>query len=1419
MTAPDRVVPRDAALPSLLAELARTNVKLRLVGEDRLEVTAPTGRLTVEIRQRIAERKPELIEWLARTRSDGPGGTALPVIVPDPERLFVPFPPPDLQMSFLVGSTEGLEYHVRPHQYLELDFERLDPERFETALNEALRRQRANLVVVRPDLLLETVRDPGPVRVEIADLRRLPQPRALAAIEATREAMRRAELPLDRWPWLDVRISRYGADRARLHYNNNNFFSDALGTRRFLDTVMRLHDRPGLPLPELTVSYRDCVLALAELEQSPLGEASRTYWYDRLADLPEAPALPLASGDDPRERSQLHRRELELPKHLWTAFKRRAARHGLTPTNALHGVYAEVLSRWSGSRHFLINNMITHRLPLHPQIDEVIGNLAALYPLEVDWRHDEPFRARVTRLQGRVMADMDHVHWSGVKVLQALNQVRRTPGRAVCPYATGSALGAGLTDRPVHSLLETPQVLLDCELFELNDGALWVVWDVIESMFPEGLIDAMHTGYRSLLTQLAEHDEPWEQRSFDLLPDRQRARRERVNRTAAPVPGGRLHDALPRQAAARAGRPAVISATGTLDYATLHERAAELAGRLRGRGVRPADLAAIVAPKGWEQVVGVFGVLTSGAGYVPVDPEWPEDRIRFLLQDAAVRAVVTVEKLSDRIAALTDVPVLAVDRPASGVRPVQDGEPGDRAYVIYTSGTTGRPKGAVLDHRGPLNTVTDVNRRFGIGPDDVVFGISSLCFDLSVYDLFGTAAAGAALLLPHPARSGPADWAELVREHGVTVWNSVPAIMELFTEEAAATGASFPALRTVLLSGDWIPVTLPERIRAVAPNARVVSLGGATEASIWSIWHPADTVEPGRPSIPYGRPLANQSWYVLDEQGRDAPDWVPGHLHIGGIGVAQGYLGDPDRTAAAFVAHPRTGERLYRTGDLGRYLPGGDIEFLGRADFQVKIQGFRVEPGEVEQTLMAHPGVRAATVIARASGSGKQLAAFAVAAEGPRRPDPAELRGFLSDRLPAYLVPDQVTVLDRLPLTANGKVDRRRLETTEPSGHARRPYRAPGDPVESALVEMWESVLATGPIGVHDDFFEQGGQSFAALRVIGLVAQRWGRRVSLGALLEGPTVAQLARRVTAAESTWSPLVRLRETGRGAPWFLVHPAGGDVMCYRALADRLDAPCYALQAAEPAAGQEPRDEVADLADRYLRALLEVRPGGPYRLGGWSSGAVVAFELARRLELRGETVERLVVVDAPAPTTPREVDEASVLLWFLEDLDLGFRPDGPTPAEISELTADGRDGLDRALALGARHGLSLNRGAGRYDTTGPVPDPGAASDAASLVGPYTVFRDLVRACHRYRPGTVAADMTVLRAADGHVTEFDGHPHERAADWGWAALTSGTVHTRVLAGTHHTLLGARHVDAVAEAIRRTGRTGNATPTGSNDV
>ncbi|MEM9485851.1 MAG: non-ribosomal peptide synthetase, partial [Cyanobacteria bacterium P01_F01_bin.116] len=445
----------------------------------------------------------------------------------------------------------------------------------------------------------------------------------------------------------------------------------------------------------------------------------------------------------------------------------------------------------------------------------------------------------------------------------------------------------------------------------------------------------------------------------------------------------------------------------------------------------------------------------------------------------------------------------------------------DLAYVIYTSGSTGTPKGVMIDHRSAVNTILDINQRWQVGPEDRVFALSSLSFDLSVYDIFGTLAAGGTIVMP-PTRAAkePALWSEILLREQVTIWNSVPALMQMLVIHAGNRANIVPSsLRLVLLSGDWLPLALPDQIRTLAPAAEVVSLGGATEASIWSIFYPIERVESDWASIPYGRPLANQQFYVVDAQLEHCPVWVPGQLYIGGEGLANGYWQDNVKTAASFITHPSTGQALYRTGDLGRYLPSGQIEFLGREDNQVKLGGFRIELGEIELVLEQHPDIAQAVVlVAGEPNQGQQLVAYVYQeiSEDVRTLQPQDIRNHVSQKLPAYMVPQGYVTLEEIPLTSNGKVDRRRLEnlwqktTSMDSAPESTPYVAPENAIQSMVVEIWQEILKREPIGIQDNFFELGGDSLLAIQVMTRVREIFQVEVSLRHLFEDPSVAQLA---------------------------------------------------------------------------------------------------------------------------------------------------------------------------------------------------------------------------------------------------------------------------------------------------------------------
>ncbi len=496
----------------------------------------------------------------------------------------------------------------------------------------------------------------------------------------------------------------------------------------------------------------------------------------------------------------------------------------------------------------------------------------------------------------------------------------------------------------------------------------------MDGLFPEGMIASMVGGYAELLTSLCA-EETWSAQTFDLLPAEQRERRAAVNDTATEPDGRCVYEAFLARAAQSPDAEAVLTTSGSLTYGELAAQATAAAAWLAERAVGRDELVGLVMRRGPEQVVGILATVLAGGAYLPVDVGLPAERIGYMLRDGRVRLVLSnVGWQGEGIQTLdlTGPPGVADDQTPTGATP------DDLAYVLYTSGTTGEPKGVMISHRSVVNVVSDCNRRFGVGPADRFIAVSAFNFDLSVYDVFGALSAGAAIVLPDADKAAdPEHWLDLCDRFGVTIWNSVPAIASLMAEhlasesstEASEADPRLESLRLVMMSGDRIPPALPAALWRIKPDLTLVSLGGPTETTIWNISHPIARDRSELVPVPYGRPNANNRAYILDADGLDAPDWVTGEICAAGVGLARGYWADEERTAERFWFDETRGMRLYRTGDLGRYLPDGSIDIAGRSDFQIKINGYRIEAGEVESKLASIGAVKQAAVV-RQAGSG-----------------------------------------------------------------------------------------------------------------------------------------------------------------------------------------------------------------------------------------------------------------------------------------------------------------------------------------------------------------------------------------------------------------------------------------------------------------
>ncbi|WP_313896275.1 non-ribosomal peptide synthetase [Streptomyces sp. YIM 98790] len=717
------------------------------------------------------------------------------------------------------------------------------------------------------------------------------------------------------------------------------------------------------------------------MRQGPAYERDRAYWAERLDSLPAAPELPMVDKPSRYGPARFTRREMRLDAGTWAALRRRAGAHHLSASNVVMAAYAEILGRWSRHPRFTLDVTVLSRLPLHPDVNAVVGDFTSVELLAVDTTAADDFLGRTKILSEQLFEDLDHRLFSGVEVLRELSR-RRGQQSVLMPVVFTSAIGlsdalepAGPMRTPIrHGISQTPQAWLDCQAIEA-DGGLLVNWDTRDDVIPPAVLDDMFAGFGTLLRKLAEDDAAWTGDPVT-LPPAQLARRAEANDTARPLSKALLTDALVEHALARPGDVAVVDGGARISYGDLLARAAAVAEALREAGHRPGDRVGIVMDKGRHQVAAAIGTLLAGGVYVPVEAGHPEARRRQILADAEAGVVlghsanpVTVPQGCARI----DVDTLA---DAAGPPAAPQRSPQDSAYVIFTSGSTGTPKGVEVSHEAAVNTLDDVCRRFALTADDVALGLSSLAFDLSVFDIFGVLGRGGTLVLPEAdRRADPSHWSGLIAEHGVTVLNTVPAQMTLLEDYWRGAATDRSSVRLVMMSGDWIPVTLPDAIRLHLPSVELAALGGATEAAIWSIVHPIGRVDPAWTSIPYGKPLENQRFHVLDGALRPRPDLVAGGLYISGAGLAKGYVGDPEKTARSFIELP-SGERAYRTGDLGRYLPDGAIEFLGREDRQVKIRGHRVEPAEVEAALAADPQVAAAAVTTQGERNDRRLVAF-----------------------------------------------------------------------------------------------------------------------------------------------------------------------------------------------------------------------------------------------------------------------------------------------------------------------------------------------------------------------------------------------------------------------------------------------------------
>ncbi len=1007
------------------------------------------------------------------------------------------------------------------------------------------------------------------------------------------------------------------------------------------------------PLPELPIQYADFALWQRERLQGPPLEALLSYWRAQMTGSPTSLDLPT---DRPRPRvqtSQGAEEVVQLPRMLSEGLQQLSRQEEATLFMTLVAAFKTLLYRYSGQTDLLVGTPVSGRQAV--EAEGLIGLFLNTLVLRTDLGGDPTFRELLHRVRTVALGAYSHQELPFERLVEDLRVERdlsRTPlfqvmfnlrNRARPPLELA---GLSVTRLEIESTVA--QGDLNLAVVERPDG-LRLQLEYSTDLFDRETIVRMLGHYETLLhAVVADPDRP-----ISTLPLMAEAERRQLlhtwNDTALPFPQDRSLVRLFEDQVSRTPNATAFVCNGErLSYAELNRRANQLAHYLRGQGVGQEQVVGLCLERSLDAAVGLLGILKAGAAYLPLDPAYPTARLRFMIEDSDARLVVTRQRFMETLSLAASRQALCLDTDQAQVerQPVEnvavDVAPDRLAYVIYTSGSTGQPKGVAVEHRQILNRLWWMWHAYPFAPDEASCQKTALSFVDSLWELLGPLLQGIpTVILPDDTVRDPQRLVQSLGEHRVTRLWLVPSLLRVLLENVPHLQQRLPALKMWVSSGEMLPVELLQRFQGLMPDSTLFNLYGTSET--WDVtWFAPLSGATGTSRVPIGRPIANMQTYILDQHLEPVPLGVAGELYLGGVGLGRGYVNRPELTRERFVRHPflnSAGARLYRSGDLARYLPDGNIEFLGRRDEQIKLRGFRIELGEIEAALAQHPEVRQGVVVAHEDGkAGARLVAYMVGKQ-PGRPSASDLRLFLRGRLPEYMMPTGFVALDSLPLTPSGKVDRRALPALDPVETGdESTFVAPRDDLELQLALMWEQLLGRKHIGVRDSFFDLGGHSLLAVRLFAQIHERLGQRLPLATLFEAPTIEGLSRLLRAEgwAPHWSTLVAIQPGGTKPPLFCIPPAGVTALSFAELGRQLgpDQPVYALQPLGLDGDQPPQTSVEEMAALYLKEIRALQPEGPYLLGGRCFGGIVAYEMALRLKAEGQEVALLAVLDGWPP-----------------------------------------------------------------------------------------------------------------------------------------------------------------------------------------
>jgi aspartate racemase len=1186
------------------------------------------------------------------------------------------------------------------------------------------------------------------------------------------------------------------------HHIVTDGWSMGIFHRELMELYEAFSNSKPSPLAELQIQYPDYASWHRQWFQGDVYQSQISYWKKQFKTQPPVLELPT---DHPRPSIQAHRafrgtkRKLTLSRELTRQLRELCQKEEATLFMVLLAAYQILLHRYTGEEDIVVGSPIAGRCL--EETENLIGLFVNALALRSDLSGNPTFSELLARVKEVALGGYAHQDMPFellVKELQPDRSLSHNPLFQVMfvlqsePVTTLELPGLTVSHVQVENIVANFDLTLDAVE---RDGQLECQFESNADLFDEDRITRLLGHFENLLRGIVANP----QQRISELPLLTEAERHQVliewNDTDSDYPAHScVQELFEQQVESSPDAVALLFAAQRLTYRQLNTRANQLAHYLKGKGVVAETRVGICIERSPEMIVALLAILKAGGVYVPLDPAYPQARLRFMLEDAEVPLLLTRKALHESLDGQS-VQVICLEDIEDDINRENPSNPESAstadslAYVMYTSGSTGKPKGVAVTHRNIVRLVKNTNYA-DFRCNEVFLQFSPISFDASTFEIWGSLLNGAQLALMPPGAASLDELASCLKRYKVTTLWLTAGLFHLMVDTHLD---DLKGLKQLLAGGDVLSASHVKKASQALEGCRLINGYGPTENTTFTCCFPVEDLAAINGSVPIGRAISNTYVYVLDPHLNPAPVGIPGQLYIGGDGLARGYLNRPELTAERFINDPfgkKPGAQLYKTGDLVRYRRNGEIEFLGRMDGQVKVRGYRIELGEVETVLAEHEAVRDAVVVARKDQGDKHLAAYIVPREG-KTPTAEELRAFLSERLPSHMVPSVFVVLEELPLSTNGKIDRGALPApngNKPDSH--KAAAAPQDGLELKLLKIWERVLAIGAIGIDDNFFDIGGHSLLAVRLFAQIEKSFGKNLPLATLFQAPTIRLLAQvlREEGWTAPWSSLVLLQNGGDRRPFFCVHAAGGNVLEYHELARLLgpDQPFYGLQAQGLDGNQPPHTTIKDMATHYIKELREVQSEGPYLIGGRSSGGTIAFEMACQLLANGEQVALLALLDS-YPAGYFKLLPGSGSYWQrAQRLVRKIQSHGQN---LQQLTAAAKLGyvFGKLKYAPAKTKHKVYRRAYKIYQRIGRPLPGVLKNIEEIN--FAAVKD-------YVPQVYPGSATLFLASDDLTAAYD-------VELGWQGLAAGGLETVRISGNHLDIVKDPHVRTLAEKLR----------------